>query len=78
MNRTYLNSKLGDDVRRSLLFGGNFFLYSNRSSIRKLCEHAQKMITECFGGKDGRKAQYEMDVKDFVAAVVASQVQIHE
>jgi hypothetical protein len=69
MNRTYLNPKVGDDERRSLLFGGAFFIYSARPSVTKLCAHAQKMISEAFSGKDPRKAQYDMTVADFIAAI---------
>jgi hypothetical protein len=65
----YLNSKAEDDLRRPLVFKGNFFLYSGRPSVVKLCEHAQKMIAETFPRKEPRKAQYEMSVADFVAVV---------
>jgi hypothetical protein len=69
MNRTYLNSKAADDARRALLFNGNFFLYSSRPSVRRLCEHAQKLIAATFPSLDPQRAQYQMKVEDFVTAV---------
>jgi hypothetical protein len=69
MNRTYLNSKATDDARRALLFHGNFFLYSSRPSVRRLCEHAQKLIAATFPSLDPQRAQYQMKVEDFVTAV---------
>lgn len=69
MNITHLNSKFADEERRSLLFRGNFFLFSERPAVRRLCEHARSMIAAALPGSDPQRAQYALRVEDFVAAV---------
>ena len=67
MNAIYLDSKLGDAKRRQLLYEGQLFSYSNRSSIRALTQFAGEMIQDAFSGRDPLTAQYDMSVEEFVA-----------
>lgn len=67
MNALYLDSQLGDQRRRQLLYEGQLFSYSNRSSIRALTQFAGEMIQDAFSGRDPLTAQYDMSVEEFVA-----------
>jgi hypothetical protein len=66
MNTIYTDASFGDDKRRGLLYEGQLFSYSNRASIRALCEFAGEMIREAFGTLDPLTAQYHMTVEEFV------------
>jgi hypothetical protein len=67
MNTIYTDSSFSDARRRELLYGGQLFTYSNRDSIRELCEFAGEMIREAFRPLDPLTAQYHMPVEEFVA-----------
>ena len=65
MNIIRFNPKADDLQRRDLIFDGNFILYSKRKSLENITEYAKSLITSAFG-KDAEKAQYSMDVTEFV------------
>lgn len=65
----YLNRKVDDDTRRARLFAGDFFLYTGLPGALALVEHAKSMIGQAFEGLDPERAQYEMDVDEFVRRV---------
>lgn len=63
----YLDAPQSDDARRSLLFGGQIFLYSSRPSVAAFAAFARGLIEEAFGGLSPVRAQHEMDVEQFAA-----------
>jgi hypothetical protein len=65
----YLNRKVDDDTRRARLFAGDFFLYTGQPGAQALVEHAKSLIGQAFEGLDPERAQYEMDVDEFVRRV---------
>ena len=67
MNTIYTDSHFEDEKRRQLLYQGQLFSYSNRKSVRDLCDFAGQMIREAFGSLDPLTAQFEMSVEEFVA-----------
>ncbi len=67
MNTVYLDSSLSDERRRDLLYNGQLFAYSNRASVKALCEFAGEMIREAFHPLDPLTAQFHMEVEEFVA-----------
>ena len=69
MNTVYLDSPVGDDVRRKRLYDGQLFVFSPRPSTIALCEFAKGMIQEAFGSVDPLEAQYHMPVEQYVAIV---------
>jgi hypothetical protein len=69
MNTIYLDSPVGDDIRRQRLSDGQLFLFSPRPSTIALCDFAREMIEEAFNGLDPLTAQYDMSVEQYVAIV---------
>jgi hypothetical protein len=67
MNTIYTDSLFSDQKRRESLYAGQIFSYSNRASVRALCEFAGEMVREAFHPLDPLTAQFEMPVEDFVA-----------
>jgi hypothetical protein len=67
----YFDSVCTDNVRRSLLYSGEIFVFSPRRSTVALCCFAQSMIEEAFGVIDPRSAQYSMPVEQYVSIVAA-------
>jgi hypothetical protein len=67
MHSIYTDSYVNDERRRKLLYDGQLFIYSNRTSVRALCDFAGQMIRQAFGALDPLTAQYHMAVEDFVA-----------
>ena len=70
MNNTiYYDAPITDDARRKLLFEGQLFVYSPRSSTVAFINFAKSMIEDAFGGQDPRTAQYNMDVGEYAAVL---------
>jgi hypothetical protein len=69
VNTIYLDSTVGDEVRRQRLYNGQLFIFSPRPSSVALCEFAREMIQEAFGALDPLQAQYHMSVEEYVAIV---------
>ena len=67
LDTVFIDSPVSDPVRREHLYGGRLFVFSPRASTISLCELAQQMIEDAFGGKDPRTAQYSMPVEEFVS-----------
>jgi hypothetical protein len=66
VNTIYTDSSASDELRRRLLYQGQLFTYSNRASVRALCDFAAQLIHESFGSLDPLTAQYSMPVESFV------------
>lgn len=69
MITVYLNRRIGDDDRRESLFGGDFYLYTDIAGADALADHAKDLIGQAFEGLDPERAQYEMDVEEFIRRV---------
>ncbi|WGF87225.1 hypothetical protein [Marinivivus vitaminiproducens] len=65
----YLNRHEQDDRRRELIFGGDFFLHTDLASSKALCQHAKDMVLEAFDGLDPERAQFELELPDFIKRV---------
>ena len=70
MNIIRFNPKIDDDKRRQLLFDGDFILYSQSEALKNLVGFATSLIESAFGG-DAEKAQFGMEVADFINAASA-------
>ena len=53
MNTIYLDSTVGDEVRRQRLYNGQLFIFSPRPSSVALCEFAREMIQRTLLGRLG-------------------------
>ncbi|OLT19612.1 hypothetical protein BJF78_36010 [Pseudonocardia sp. CNS-139] len=62
----YLNRKIDDDARRESLFNGDFYLYTGLSGAAGLVAHARDLVAQAFGDLDPERAQFGMDVDEFV------------
>ena len=65
MNIIRFNPKIDDDKRRQLLFDGDFILYSKTEALKNLVAFAGTLIEEAYGDQP-EKAQFGMDVADFI------------
>lgn len=65
----YLNRRLADEPRREAVFAGDLFLHTDLAGTKALCAHAKAMIDEAFAGFDPERAQFAMDVPEFVRRV---------
>jgi hypothetical protein len=65
----YLNRQISDEARRESLFAGNFYLYTGKSGADALAQHAQDLIAKNFGDLDPERAQFQMDVDEFITRV---------
>jgi hypothetical protein len=66
MNTIFMDSSMSDELRRRQLYNGQLFAYSNRPSIRALCDFAGEMVREAFHPLDPLTAQFDMPVEKFV------------
>jgi hypothetical protein len=66
MNTVFMDSSMSDELRREQLYNGQLFAYSNRASIRALCDFAGEMVREAFHPLDPLTAQFQMPVEKFV------------
>lgn len=64
-NTVYYDSTVSDDVRRQMLFDGQLFVYSPRSSSLGFIAHARQMIEEAFTPLDPELAQGEIPVEKY-------------
>jgi hypothetical protein len=65
----HLNRHERDAARRDRIFAGDFYLYTDLAASRALCLHAREMIEQAFAGLDPERAQFELDVKEFIERV---------
>jgi hypothetical protein len=65
MTALYIDQKIDDDTRRQRIYDGDLYLYSANEHSMALVELARGLIAEHFPGVDPRKAQYQLDVRDF-------------
>lgn len=62
MNTVYYDAADIDVDRRKMLFDGQLYVFSARSSVRAFASFARQMIEDAFGGLDPELAQYSMPV----------------
>ena len=60
MGTVYVDSTVGDDLRRERLFAGELFVFSPGANSAALCSHAQDMAQEAFAPHDPSVAQDSM------------------
>lgn len=65
-NTVYIDSTVGDDLRRERLFDGQLFVFTPTPETRALRDFAYEMIEETFAPLDPLEAQYSMPVERFV------------
>jgi hypothetical protein len=66
MNTVYIDSPVGDDLRRERIFEGQLFVYSARDSSNALRDHARDMLSDAFRPHEPEYAQFELSVQEFV------------
>ena len=62
----YVDTKLGDDARRTKLYEGSLFVHHPSPSALKLCRLAQQLIEETFGSHDPRNVHETLPVTQCV------------
>ena len=67
MTAVYYDTTMTDDERRSRLFSGDLFVYSQQPSVRNFAAFARSLISETFDAVDPERAQYSMDVGSYAA-----------
>ncbi|GAB2813747.1 hypothetical protein GCM10022221_09350 [Actinocorallia aurea] len=65
MTAIFTDSGIGDEERRSLLYGGELFTYGPTPASAELAAFARELVAEAFGERDPELAQFEMEVEDF-------------
>ena len=66
MTTVYFDRKIADDTRRAKLnHKGDLFAYSANKHSIALIDVARQLLSDAFGGKDPRRAQYEYPVETF-------------
>lgn len=65
----YLNRQIDDPVRRTSIYNGDFYLYTGIQEAVALRDHARSMIAQAFAGIDPQRAQYLLEVPEFVKRV---------
>ena len=65
MGTVYVDSTVGDDLRRERLFAGELFVFSPGANSAALCSHAQDMAQEVFAPHDPSVAQDSMTPEDY-------------
>jgi hypothetical protein len=65
----YLNRQIDDPVRRTSIYNGDFYLYTGIQEAVALRDHARSMIAQAFAGIDPQRAQYILEVPEFVKRV---------
>ena len=61
----HIDSAYSDDDRRTALYNGQFFVYSQRQAILSFVEFARGLIDEAFAPLDPQTAQHELPVERF-------------
>jgi len=67
MNSVFVDSPVGDDGRRRLLYDGQLFVFSSRPSVDAFCRFARGLVEEAFAPFDPREAQNHLPVEQYVA-----------
>lgn len=64
-NTVYYDSSVSDERRRQLLFEGQLFVYSPRSSTLAFINFARKLIEEAFSPLEAQTAQRKLTVEQY-------------
>ena len=65
MGTVYVDSTVGDDLRRERLFSGELFVFSPSANSAGLCGVAREMAEEAFAPHDPTVAQDSMTAEDY-------------
>jgi hypothetical protein len=65
MGTVYIDSTVGDDLRRERLFAGELFVFSPGTNSAALCDLARGMAEEVFAPHDAPVAQDSMPAEDY-------------
>jgi hypothetical protein len=65
----YVNRRLDEPERRRRLFQGDFFLYTDVPEAHALVAWARELAGAAFGDLDPERAQFALDVEEFVRRV---------
>jgi hypothetical protein len=65
MNAIYYDADVADDIRRTMLYNGQLFVYSPTPSSLALIQYAREMCEAAFAPLDPRDAQYRMPVEQY-------------
>ncbi len=71
MNSIFIDSKVGDEVRRQALYHGQLFVYSPTPASAALCELAHSLAAEAFSPLDPKTAQHALAAEAF-AGILAT------
>jgi hypothetical protein len=69
MNAIYYDVDVTDDVRRTILYSGQLFVYSPTPSSLALIQHAREMCEAAFTPLDPRDAQYHLPVEQYATVL---------
>ncbi len=69
MTTIYVDTPIGDDLRRQHLYDGNLFIYSPTPATLEFAEFARQLIVEAFSGEDPETVQDRMPVEDYAAVL---------
>lgn len=67
MTIVWVDRECSDDERRQALFRGELFLYSPTRASTELVEFTREYLSEAFGGRNPRTAQFELPVEEYAA-----------
>jgi hypothetical protein len=69
MTTIYVNRPIDEPARRERIFAGDFFLYTDVPESLAVVDWARALAVESFGDHDPQRAQFELDVEEFVRRV---------
>jgi hypothetical protein len=69
MTTIYVNRRIGEAERRERIFAGDFFLYTDVPESHAIVAWARELAGEAFGELDPQRAQYQLEVEEFVRRV---------
>ena len=69
MSTIYVNRRIAEPDRRQRIFAGDFFLYDDVPESHAIVGWAKQLVGEAFGDLDPQRAQYQLEVEEFVRRV---------
>ena len=69
-NTVYYDPSFSDEERRQLLFEGQLFVYSPRTSTLEFIRFAKTLIEEAFAPLDPETAQYQLPVEQYASILM--------
>ena len=77
MGTVYVDSTVGDDLRRERLFAGELFTFSPGINSAGLCSLARDMAEEAFAPHDPPVAQDSMEAEDYAKILADLVTSLH-